>query len=245
MKRRRPSMSAASPSSEPIKAGAKKLPWIAPITTFVLAFASQRIVSFELNKWALILLLGCGALGMLLQFIPGSAQTWDPLPDSSQATLKQTIAIARVFVYVGLIALPGIIFMTSPFREILPPQIDKYISSQVDPKKKSEDLFVFLPQEDVQASLGLYVGKFVPRNDKVAETNGARDGGIKVSPAPGMKGELYVLQTSQIVKSIFEDELLPMVYLVASCLVVVLALFVGAIFFMEIVGGIMWEQRAR
>jgi hypothetical protein len=36
-----------------------------------------------------------------------------------------------------------------------------------------------------------------------------------------------------------------MVYLVASCLVVVLALFVGAIFFMEIVGGIMWEQRAR
>ena len=122
-------MSAASPSSEPIKAGAKRLPWIAPITTFVLAFASQRIVSFELNKWALMLLLGCGALGMLLQLIPGSAQTWDPLPHSSQPTLKQTIAIARVFVYVGLIALPAIIFMTSPFREILPPQIDKYISS--------------------------------------------------------------------------------------------------------------------
>jgi hypothetical protein len=237
-------MSAASPNSEPIRAGAKRLPWIAPITTFVLAGASQGIVSFDLNKWALMLLLGCGALGMLLQFIPGSAQTWDPLPDSSQATLKQTVAIARVLVYIGLIVLPGIILMTSPFRKMLPPQIDKYISSQVDPKKKSEDLFVFLPkQEDVQASL--YVGKFVPRNDKVAETNGARDGGIKVLPAPGMKGELYVLQTSQIVKNIFEDELLPMVYLVASCLVVVLALFVGAIFFMEIVGGIMWEQRAR
>jgi hypothetical protein len=237
-------MSAASPSSEPIKAGTKRLPWIAPITTFVLAGASQAIVSFELSKWALLLLLGCGALGMLLQFIPGSAQTWDPLPDSSQATLKQTIAIARVLVYIGLIALPAIILMTSPFRKMLPPQIDKYISSQVDPKKKIEDLFVFLPkQEDVQESL--YVGKFVPRNDKVAETNGARDGGIKVSPAPGMKGELYVLQTSQIVKSIFEEELLPMVYLVATCLVVVLTLFVGAIFFMEIVGGIMWEQRAR
>src|SRR5262245_27879419 len=244
MKRRRPSMSAASPSSEPIKAGAKKLPWIAPITTFVLAFASQGIVSFDLNKWALMLLLGCGALGMLLQFIPGSAQTWDPLPDSSQATLKQTIAIARVLVYIGLIVLPGIILMASPFRKMLPPQTDKYISSQVDTKKKSDDLFVFLPkQEDVQASM--YVGKFVPRNDKVAETSGARDGGIKVSPAPGMKGELYVLQTSQIVKNIFEDEFLSMVYLVASCLVVVLALFVGAIFFMEIVGGIMWEQRAR
>lgn len=237
-------MSVASPSSEPIKAGAKRLPWIAPITTFVLAGASQRIVSFELNKWALMLLLGCGALGMLLQFIPASAQTWDPLPDSSQATLKQTIAKARVLVYIGLIALPGIIFMTSPFREMLPPQIDKYISSQVDPIKKSEDLFVFLPkQEDVRPSL--YVGKFVPRNDKVSEMNGARDGGIKVSPAPGMRGELYVLQTSQIIKSIFEDKLLPMIYVVASCLVVVFALFVGAIFFMEIVGGIMWEQRAR
>lgn len=106
-------MSVASPSSEPIKAGAKRLPWIAPITTFVLAGASQRIVSFELNKWALMLLLGCGALGMLLQFIPASAQTWDPLPDSSQATLKQTIAKARVLVYIGLIALPGIIFMGS------------------------------------------------------------------------------------------------------------------------------------
>src|SRR5262245_53818933 len=142
MKRRRPSMSAASPSSEPIKGGAKRLPWIAPITTFVFAGASQAIVSFDLNKWALVLLVGCGALGMLLQFIPASAQTWDPPPDSSQATLKQTIAIARVLVYIGLIALPAIILMTSPFRKMLPPQIDKYILSQVDPKKKSEDLFV-------------------------------------------------------------------------------------------------------
>jgi hypothetical protein len=39
----------------------------------------------------------------------------------------------------------------------------------------------------------------------------------------------------KIVQSIF-DELLPLIYLVSSCLVVVLALFVAAIFFMEIVG---------
>jgi hypothetical protein len=239
-------MSAASLSTEPIKVGANRLPWIAPITTFVLAGASQGIVSFELNKWALMLLLGYGALGVLLQLIPVSAQTWDPLPGSSQATLKQTVGIARVLVYIGLIALPGIIFMTSkPFREMLPPQVDRYISSQVDPLKKSEDLFVFLPREQEDVRPSLYVGKFVPRIEKVSETNGARDGGIKISPASGGKGELYVLQTSQIVKSIFEDALLPMIYLVASCLVVVLALFVGAIFFMEIVGGIMWEQRAR
>jgi hypothetical protein len=51
-------MSAASPSSEPIKAGTKRLPWIAPITTFVLAGASQGIVSFELSKWALLWALG-------------------------------------------------------------------------------------------------------------------------------------------------------------------------------------------
>jgi hypothetical protein len=238
-------MSAASLSSEPMKAGANRLPWIGPITTFVLAGASQAIVSFELNKWALMLLLGCGALGVLLQLIPDSAQTWDPLPSSSQATLKRTVAIARVLVYIGLIALPGIIFMTSkPFREMLPPQIDKYISSQVDPQK-SEDLFIFLPKEQELVRPSLYVGKFVPRIEKVSEMNGARDGGIKASAPPGINGELYVLQTSQIIKSIFEDKLLPMIYVVASCLVVVLALFVGAIFFMEVVGGIMWEQRAR
>jgi hypothetical protein len=239
-------MSAASPSAEPMKVGANRFPWIAPITTFVLAGASQAIVSFELNRWALMLLLGCGALGVLLRFIPESAQAWDPLPDSSQATLKQTVAIARVLVYIGLIALPGTIFMTSkPVREMLPPQIDKYISSQVDTLKKSEDLFVFLPKELDDVRPSLYVGKFVPRVEKVSETNGAGGGGIKISPPPRIKGELYVLQTSQIVKSIFEDALLPMIYLVASCLVVVLALFVGAIFFMELVGGIMWEQRAR
>jgi hypothetical protein len=238
-------MSAASLSSEPMKAGANRLPWIGPITTFVLAGASQAIVSFELNKWALMLLLGCGALGVLLQLIPDSAQTWDPLPSSSQATLKRTVAIARVLVYIGLIALPGIIFMTSkPFREMLPPQIDKYISSQVDPQK-SEDLFIFLPKEQELVRPSLYVGKFVPRIEKVSEMNGARDGGIKASAPSGINGELYVLQTSQIIKSIFEDKLLPMIYVVASCLVVVLALFVGAIFFMEVVGGIMWEQRAR
>jgi len=66
-----------------------------------------------------------------------------------------------------------------------------------------------------------------------------------VSPGPGIKGELYVLQTSQIVKNIFEDELLPTIYLVVSSLIVLIALFVGSIFFMEIVAGIMQEQRAR
>jgi hypothetical protein len=236
-------MSAVSPSLEPTQGGSKKLPWVAPITTFVLAGASQAIVSFELNKWALMLLLGCGALGVLLQFIPQSAQTWDPLPGSSHATLKQMVAITRVLVYIGLIALPGIIFMTSkPFRDMLPPQIESYISSQVDSQNRSDDLFVFLPkkQEDVRPSL--YVGMY--KIKKVSETNGVGDGGIKAS-SPGIKGELYVLQTSQIVRNMFEDELLPMIYLVASGLVVVLALFVGAIFFMELVGGIMSEQRAR
>lgn len=88
-------MSAVSPSLEPIQAGSTKLPWIAPISTFLLVGVNQTFASFDLNFWALLLLLACGALGAGLQLIPQQAKTWDPPPTSSQAALKQTIAKAQ------------------------------------------------------------------------------------------------------------------------------------------------------
>jgi hypothetical protein len=69
--------------------------------------------------------------------------------------------------------------------------------------------------------------------------------GKKLAENPGIKGDVYVLQTARIVENIFDKKLLPMVYLVATCLVAVFAIFIGSIFFMEIVGGSMWEQRVR
>jgi hypothetical protein len=62
---------------------------------------------------------------------------------------------------------------------------------------------------------------------------------------PSIKGELYVLETTQSVKDIFSKKLVPMIYLIATVLVVVLSLFTCSIFFMEVVGGVMWEQRVR
>lgn len=70
-------MSAVSPSLEPIQAGSTKLPWVAPISTFLLVGVNQTFASFDLNFWALLLLLACGALGAGLQLIPQQAKTWD------------------------------------------------------------------------------------------------------------------------------------------------------------------------
>lgn len=141
-------MSAASPSLEPNQTGPKKLGWVGPISASLLAGVGQAFVSFDLNWWGLMLLLACGALGSGLLRVPQNARTWDPPPTSSQATLKQTIGIARVLVYVSLVALPGIVFLTSePIRKMFPPQIEDYISKYAPDSIKIESMFVFLPRE--------------------------------------------------------------------------------------------------
>lgn len=240
-------MSAVSSSLEPIPAGSTKLPWVAPISTFLLVGVNQTFASFDLNFWALLLLLACGALGAGLQLIPQKAKAWDPPPTSSQATLKQTIVKTRILVYVSLIVLPGIIFMTGePFRKRFPPQVDNYISDYVK-GKKNRNLYVFLPKEreNVQQAF-FYVGKYEPA-PKMSETNGVGRTGINLPEGAGMKGELYVVPTAKIIEDIFNEELLPKIYLVLTGLVAVVAIFIFAIFFMEIVGGMMCEreQRAR
>lgn len=150
-------MSAVSSSLEPIPAGSTKLPWVAPISTFLLVGVNQTFASFDLNFWALLLLLACGALGAGLQLIPQKAKAWDPPPTPSQATLKQTIVKTRILVYVSLIVLPGIIFMTGePFRKRFPPQVDNYISDYVK-EKKNRNLYVFLPKETGKCSASIFL----------------------------------------------------------------------------------------
>lgn len=239
-------MSAVSPSLEPNQTGPKKLGWVGPISASLLAGVGQAFVSFDLNWWGLMLLLACGALGSGLLRVPQNARTWDPPPTSSQATLKQTIGIARVLVYVSLVALPGIVFLTSePIRKMFPPQIEDYISKYAPDSIKIESMFVFLPRERENVQDRPFYFAKLGSKPRASGTNGV--GGVerKSSEGAGIKGELYVVQTDMIIKNIFDRELLPKIYLVLTCLVAVVAIFSGAIWCMEVVGGAMWEQRAR
>ncbi len=148
---------------------------------------------------------------------------------------------SAILVYVSLILLPGIIFLTGePFRKRFPPHINNYISDYIN-EKRDRNLYVFLPKEreNVQ-QVFFYVGKYDP---KAPETNGVGPAGVP--EGAGIKGELYVVPTAKIIEYIFNDGLLPKIYLVLTCLVAVVAIFIGAIWCMEVVGGAMWEQRAR
>lgn len=127
-----------------------------------------------------------------------------------------------------------------PFRKRFPPQIDSYISDYIN-DKRDRNLYVFLPKEreNVQQVL-FYVGKYDP---KAPETNGVGRAGVP--EGAGIKGELHVVPTAKIIEFIFNDGLLPKIYLVLTCLVAVVAIFIFAIFFMEIIGGMMCEQEQR
>ena len=241
-------MSVLSSSSEEATVSTYKLGLIAPIITF-LAVGLSHLVSWEIPRWGIVLLIGCVGIGLLLQCIPQYSRLWEAAPNSPRATLKQSIAVARIFVMVSLVVLPVVVLTTvKPILDQLPNEIERYVSERTAPRthaRQTHKYLVFTPDEARDLEPKLYAGKFVAAGTSGTQSAPTTTGSAAIPVARQVTGKLYDLQTTDLLAELVKQDVVPAIYQVVGIALVLTALFTAAIFFMEIFGGVLWELQRR
>jgi hypothetical protein len=226
-----------------------KLPFVTPMVTFLIAGLTKFVPepSLEVGPWGFVLLVGFAALGFGLCKIRRRSVLWRTEPGSPEATVKQSIANLRVLVSIVLVIVPLAILATSEkVLGIVPKSVEQYLE-QLDPKgfnggktsvaleaQRKRNALLFVPSASASASPSPSAGAT------------ASDGGIVEAAVLRFErfdqanttsstafGDLYILQTDRVVADLVKG-ILPGFHVFATLALVLAALFVAVIFFMEI-----------
>jgi len=217
----RPKASSRTINTEP------KLPFVTPVVTFLIAGLMKVLPepTLDVGAWGFALLVGFAAVGFWLCSIRRRSVLWPTEPGSSEATVKQSIATLRVLVSIVMVIVPVAILATShKVLGIVPTSVAQYLD-KLDPNKLDPNGF-----NGAKFSVRLDAEK--TRNALLYASIEPAAYGFHQANSPWAFGDLYVLKTDRVVAAIV-DGALPGFHVLATLALVLAALFVAVIFFME------------
>jgi len=207
-----------------------KLPFVTPMVTFLIAGLTKFVPepTLDVGLWGFVLLMGFAAVGFWLCRIPRRSILWRTEPGSSEATLKQTITTLRVLVSIAMVIVPLAILATGDkVLGIVPKSVERYLE-QLDPKGfTGGKVSVALEAQNKRNAL-----LFVPNAGEGGTAQAAVLKFHQVTTTQPTAGDLYILQTSQVVDDLLRG-VLPGFHVFATLALFLAAIFVTVIFFME------------
>lgn len=237
---RKPRKTTAKAAAAPVRAGFA-LGLLAPILA-VLAAILPAVVHWEIERQGIVLLLVLGVLGLWLARIPHHSYSWKVEPGTSWAALKQTIATMRTIVTIVLVVLILTVLASS---QTIIGQLPDEIARLVEPAIGSDppDVMALQLQQlpERRDGMNMYFGRLVPAGDNARRGDGAA--AVQRSPTqPARTSVIYVVSAPTIMRGLLERTLLPTFFQFAWIGVILAGLFTSGIFFMELMGNIVWEN---
>jgi hypothetical protein len=232
-------------------ATAKATPKLAFFALVVFLIAGlTKLVEWDIGWWGVFLLVGFAVVGTCLGFIPRRSVLWPAEPGSTQAKLKQSIATMRVVVSIVMVLVPVAILATSDqILASLASSVEKYLE-QLNTERFVRGMVLVAVQAPVAVeSSKRKVFLFVPTAARIKEGAAfnvpVTDPPLLTFQPDGQRvaGELYILQTTKLVDDIVKG-LLTTFHVFATLALVVSAIFVLAIFSMEISGDLLLNRRS-
>jgi hypothetical protein len=220
-----------------------KLPFVTPVVTFLIAGLTKLFPqpTLDVGAWGVGLLVGFAAVGFCLCKIRRRSVLWRTEPGSSEATVKQSIANLRVFVSIMIVIVPLAILATSDkVIGIVPKSVEQYLD-QLDPNPFNDGkISVRLDEQKKRNAL-----LFVP-SPSASEGGIAEPAALKFHQANTTFafGDLYILQTDRVVDELVKG-VLPGFHVFATLALLLAALFVAVIFFMEILFDLLRHPKRR
>jgi hypothetical protein len=224
-----------------------KLPFVTPIVTFLIAGLTKFVPepTLDVGPWGVALLVGFAAVGFCLCKIRRRSVLWRTEPGSPEATVKQSIATLRVLVSITMVIVPLAILATSEkVLGVVPKSVEQYLE-RLDPQgfnggkisvtleaQKKRNALLFVPSASAGASAGATASASASA-ESISQPAVLRFPQASTTWSPAF-GDLYILQTDRVVDNIVKG-VLPGFHWLATLALILAALFVAVIFFMEIV----------
>jgi hypothetical protein len=178
--------------------------------------------------------------------MPQKSQLWDVEPDSTWATIKQTIAIMRAIVSIALTLLIVSVVITSEgIIGRVPDEITRYMEPAITAPGGSEVVTLRVTESPgARAGVTMYVGRMEPRAAARGKSGapGALDQSSASMTAAG-ESVIYVVAAPTIVRRLLQKSFLPSYFQVAWLGAVLCGLFTLGIFFMELMSNALREGR--
>jgi hypothetical protein len=235
-----------------------KLLFVTPIVTFLAAGLTKLVpLDWDIGWKGVSLLVGFAVVGTCLQCIPRRSVLWRAEPGSSQATLKQTITTMRVLVSIVMVLIPVAILATNDrVLAALPRGVEEYLGrlnaesfaggvvSVAAETERKRNILLFVPVDKRQEEPAVL--KFQPTKPPQVLVSGGSEGAGGSRPGiDGVRGELYILQTTKVVDNLLKDAVMPAFHQFATLALVLSGVFIFVIFIMENLGDLLLSMQPR